>query len=387
MGDPPNVPVLTRDVEIDKNGLYQFLKEKKKRNTVNATSRDVRNFTRWLANRFELRDVEDIPTVELDELIGMFFVSVRKQKGGEEYEPSSLNAIIYSLERYLQEKKYTHEGKRYSILKDIEFCTTREALKSKRRDLKQQGKGSRPNRARGLDDEEEELMWTKGVFGQDTGPKLQLTLWYHMTLCMGLRGRDEHRKMRFGDVKVLNDRDGKQYLELKERDAKTRDGQEDNDFRDTKQKLFCVCDTLGQRRCIVELFNIFCTRRPKEAMTDESALFLQPKSTQQMSGKKAISNVWYMVTAMGVNYLGNLLPDACEKAGIPRRTNHGVRATAIKRMRKQNVPDDKGIQITGHKSVNSYHHYDENELSNNEHQHIHDIGRYKQVQCEFNFTY
>ena len=277
-------------------------------------------------------------------------------------------------------------GKRYSILKDIEFCTTREALKSKRLDLKQQGKGSRPNRARGLDDEEEELMWTKGVFGQDTGPKLQLTLWYHMTLCMGLRGRDEHRKMRFGDVKVLNDRG-----------RKTVSGAEGEGCENmvrrtmisgTQNRNYSACVTpWAKRRCIVELFNIFCTRRPREAMIDESALFLQPKSTQQMSGKKAITNVWYMVTAMGVNYLGNLLPDACEKAGIPRRTNHGVRATAIKRMRKQHVPDDKGIQITGHKSVNSYHHYDENELSDNEHQHIHDIGRYKQVQCEFNITY
>ena len=76
--------------------------------------------------------------------------------------------------------------------------------------LKKKGLGNRPNRSVALEDDEEALMWDKGVLGLSSPFSLQFTLWYHLTLLMGLRGRDEHRQMMFGDLVLDNDSSGKE---------------------------------------------------------------------------------------------------------------------------------------------------------------------------------
>jgi hypothetical protein len=44
---------------------------------------------------------------------------------------------------------------------------------------------------------------------------------------------------------------------------------------------------------------------------------------------------------MGQNTLGNLMPMAAEECGMDRKTNHSVRKTTIKTLRKAGVASDK----------------------------------------------
>ena len=53
----------------------------------------------------------------------------------------------------------------------------------------------------------------------------------------GLRGCDEHRRIKLRDVQLLTDANGAEYLEYSERQTKTRTGAEPRNVRAVKLKL------------------------------------------------------------------------------------------------------------------------------------------------------
>ena len=293
-----------RDITINQDDVDDFINSKKKANTTKATKRDVSNIERWLREtKFELRPLELIDPPELNSYLSCFFISVRKSDGTE-YEPSSLTSMLYSCEHYLSERNYG-----YSVIKDASFQKTHMALKAKRIDLKQQGKGNKLLAAKPITDKDEDILYEKGVIGSDTPFSVTFSLWYSFTVCMGMRGRDEHRKLRFGDITLTTDNCGKEYLVMKERDAKTRDGGDVNDNRDTKAKVMCVCNTRGKKCCPVEHFKTFAVHRPASRNHDTDPFYLGLKTGINYEEQP----VWFTVAPMGVNKLGSLLPQACEK--------------------------------------------------------------------------
>lgn len=345
--------------------VKQFCKDQEKINTRRATAGHIKTFSDWLASvKFDLRPVECIPPKELNRLLAQFFVFVRKVDGSE-YQPGTLLNMFHSIERHLKENKYFNEENRICILNHDSFEDARQALNAKRRELKKQGMGNRPNRAVAIDEKEEEIMWTKGVLGCSNAFSLQFTLWFYFTMFMGLRGRDEHRQMRFGDVHVKQNADGSEYLQLLERSSKTRDGSVSFDSRATSQKIFCSCQDGGMSKCVIEVWKCFISHRPEDFCGSDDPLYLQCKMDDHI--KKSNSDVWYKQQPLGTNSLGKLLPKACMMAGLEPRGNHGVRATTVQRLREGGVPDDHIIQITGHKSVRTLSVYDTEQLSSNVH--------------------
>jgi hypothetical protein len=221
------VEVLVNDGEtVDVEGpsmekVRQFCAEQGKKNTKKATCRDVKNFSEWLScMKFELRNIEYIPPKLLNDYMAQYFVYIRKQDGSQ-YQPGSLTNMFHSFSRYLKSCRYYADDERICILKDDKFEDARMALTCKRRELKKQGLGNRPHRSVPVEEEEEAIMWEKGVLGVSSPFAIQFSLWFYMTLMMGLRGRDEHRSLRFGDVKIKRDPKGTEYLEMLERASKT----------------------------------------------------------------------------------------------------------------------------------------------------------------------
>ena len=89
----------------------------------------------FLGTKNELRKVEEIPALELDEYICEFIISVRN-KDGKNYELSSLR----SFERHLKKNSYSA-----SIMNVLVFEKTRKVLLSKQKELMKKGKGNKPN--------------------------------------------------------------------------------------------------------------------------------------------------------------------------------------------------------------------------------------------------
>ena len=57
-----------------------------------------------------------------------------------------------------------------------------------------------------------------------TGRTLQNSLFFFLTIGFGLRGSHESRQLKWGDVKLKVDSNGKEFLEFNERLTKTRKG-------------------------------------------------------------------------------------------------------------------------------------------------------------------
>ena len=115
-----------------------------------------------------------------------------------------------------------------NILKDEEFKVSREVLKSKRRELRKQGKGNKPNAIVALENEDIERTFDENQFGIHDPDVLSRTMWFFLTLHFGHRARHEPRQMKFGDIVLRkDDASGEEYLEwLTERESNTRHGDE-----------------------------------------------------------------------------------------------------------------------------------------------------------------
>ncbi len=183
-------------------------------------------------------------------------------------------------------------------------------------------------------------------------------------MTMGFRGRDEHKKLKNRDLIISTNSEGNEILTVYERVTKTRDGTEEQ--RKEAGKYFCICndDPLPEQECLIELLKNYNNRKPRNAKDLDFPFYLTT-----LPALLRTTIIWFRSQPMGKNKIGSFLPDACRFAGIDRHTNHGARRTAIKRMRKQGIPDDKIIKITGHKSVRTLAVYDD-ELSDSEHKKI-----------------
>lgn len=189
-------------LEMTEVDIQQFIDGNQNKNTLKKTLREVALVTRFLKLRNEHREMHNIPPSELDPLLASFLLTVRKQDGGE-YEPSSLRSFVGSVDRKLKRQKYGHTIIVDKSCQDDSFRLTREALKAKQKQLKQQGKGNKPRRAQPLTDEEINLLYQRNVLGDSSPDSLLYTVWLNNCVHFGLRGVNEHYTLRLVFTIVL----------------------------------------------------------------------------------------------------------------------------------------------------------------------------------------
>ena len=343
-----NVPASTLKDEDVKN----FIDQHKNSNTKRKTESDLRKWQQWCAKHGERRELNDIPPLELDKLLSHFFITVRKNDGTH-YEPDTLTSFQRSIDRHLTQDLQ----KTYSILRDKSFTSSREALKAARKHLKSEGKGNKPNAADALEPADVEQLWSSGALGDTDPVTLQQTLWWLIATHMGTRGRDEHRKLRFGDFFVGSTTDGHEYVEFSaERGTKTRTGETEKSTNENarvfKPKMWATPDMPS--RCPVRLYQKFAEKRPPDMCTPNSPFYLAVN--HQLEGTKTF--YWYKKQPLGVTLLGKFMKDLAEKGGIQgKKTNHSARKTMIQTLCSANIPDSTIMQLSGHKSVASLNHY------------------------------
>ena len=82
-----------------------------------------------------------------------------------------------ALDRHLRSKSYPK-----SIVRNTEFLSSRKVLEGKATKLRELGMGKRPNKARSLTKEEEEILWENGQLGDKTPRSLINTVWRLLTM-------------------------------------------------------------------------------------------------------------------------------------------------------------------------------------------------------------
>ena len=243
----------TPAVEVDAAIIEELLREEaisselerlKSKNNNNNTKRSTTTwknaFDKWRTKRNIRENLEDIPKENLDKTLQLFFAEVRK-RNGEEYEPDSLRTMLAGLDRYLKEK-----GCKFSILRDREFNSCRKILNGKAIELHEKGCGKRKRRADAVSEEEEELLWSKGILGGNDPLFLNLTLFYCISQHFGTRGCQEYHQLRVEDIKfVRNPTDGTtEYIEWNEGPTKIRQGGLVKTYRRVTQRMFATGDKI-----------------------------------------------------------------------------------------------------------------------------------------------
>ena len=95
------------------------------------------------------------------------------------------------LSRYL-----SHKGTKLDLISDRAFAQSRATLAARRKQLRTIGKGHKPNASKSISMLEENKLFESGQFGDHNPEALIRTVWYFFTLHMGMRGRDEHSKLK-----------------------------------------------------------------------------------------------------------------------------------------------------------------------------------------------
>ena len=163
----------------------------------------------------------EIPNDTLNDLLCYFVAEVRN-KSGEEYRPNTLYELVVAIQHYIRQS-----GKFVSFLDDKCFEGMRKVVDAKMKELSSKGLGIDKKTADVITEDQEEVMWKKGILGTDTPQKLLDTLIYQLGLHFVLRAGQEHRNLRVGKLSQINvvcDNNGSKYLEYHEDVSKTNRG-------------------------------------------------------------------------------------------------------------------------------------------------------------------
>ena len=145
-------------------------------------------------------------------------------------------------------------------------------MQSKRKELKQKGKGCKPNASEPLTISEENKLKEEGCIGIHSPKALLTKMWLQTTMLFGIRGGTENHKLRWSDFELRSDENGTEYLEFNERETKTRTGENSTHLRAFRPKQFANPD--DPSNCPVTAFKIFRDRRPPATKTPESPFYI-----------------------------------------------------------------------------------------------------------------
>ena len=215
------------------------------------------------------------------------------------------------------------------------------------------GRGKRPNKARQLSEEEEEILWKSEKLGGKTPESLIHTMWWLLTQQFGLRGRREHHGMRLEDFRIMKGDDGLEFVEFAEGPTKTRPGGLNAKPRQFQPKMFQT----GGERCLVALFRQYINRRPRN-LRASGPFYLSIKYNSGPSDE-----TWYKVQPMGENKINSMMKNIISQTSLQssekRFTNHSARKTLVSKMKKANLERSSIAKVTGRRNIQSLDDYDE----------------------------
>ena len=256
-------------------------------------------------------------------------------------EPSCLSDFQKSIDRHLAQT-----GRTYSIVGDREFFKSQEALKVKKKHLRIQGKGRKPNKAREVTSEEFQKMWGNGQLSAHSPHALLNTVWLNNCSYFGWRAVDEHQKVLYGDVKLRTPGNGDpEYVKwLIEWGTKTRNGVSGTSKERNFNPKFYTTGELNH--CPVMIFKAFIKHHSEVMKNESHPLYLgvihQPRS-----------NIWFKTSELGERSLRSVMKnmaDAVELLG-KKVSNHSAQCTCITTLRQENIDNLSIAGLSGHHNL------------------------------------
>jgi len=241
-----------------------------------------------------------------------------------------------------------------SVIEDSQFEQARQAIEAPSKELKKDGKGNTPKAAEASTDEEVHILYNKQLLGISNAEALLNTMWFMNTKNFGLRGCDEHRRIKWGDVQLLTDLNGAEFLEYSKRQTKPRTGAEPRNVRAVKPKAYSFANGSPDRDPVF-VYKVYSEKRPNSMTDSDSPYYLGINHT-----KNATEKPWLKASAMGVNKLNSLMKTMARKPGFDEKrklTSHSARKTMIQKLNDSNIPPTHIMQLSGHRNVQNVNNY------------------------------
>ena len=303
----------------------------------------------------EYKTLDQYSLDSLPEALARFFMVVRRQNG-EIHNASSLNSFYRAIVRHLK----TRDVNPVDITTDIRFSKVSQVLKTKCCEAAKDGKRPGLNSAQCLSDDDLETVFKSGALSRDNPRGLISLVHYVVMTTMGARAQEECRQITCGDMvmgpKSKECSDYPQYITLSERITKTRHGGK-SDIREIEGR--CYLDPESPETCPVRTILAYQARKTHLQLQSDQPFFLTVKPTAEKDPQTEI--FWYKNCPMGVNLLGKLFKNACDKAGLDTKAKK-ISATSCRKNLvqvgvEQNVPSPFLSKMLGQKSLDSKLHY------------------------------
>ncbi len=125
----------------------------------------------------------------------------------ERHTRQTLVMLVSGIQRHLRENGRPD----LAIMgdKDGRFARTCAVLDARMKELTKDGVGTVRKQAQPLSVEQEDLLWTSGVFSLNSGWGLTYAVFWYNCKLFGLRGGDEHRALKREQFEVGSDGNGR----------------------------------------------------------------------------------------------------------------------------------------------------------------------------------
>ena len=268
------------------------------------------------------------------------FVCEAAKKDSNPYPPNTLYQICCGLMRALNWHLRGMNQQEVNFFTDSIFSCFKAVLDSRMKELQSSGK-YQVRKAEPISCEQENMLWEKGLLGDDSPQVLLDSLVYYVGLYFALRSGQEHRRLRHHPSQIrLVEKPGATACLMYEEDvSKTNQGGLQHRKCDRKQVVH-YANTDNPQRCLIRLYKLYQTTCPGDR--PDGAFYLKPLP-------KPKGSVWYSKQAVGHNTLTSTVRRLCAAAGIEGFfTNHSLRAT---RLYDAGIDEQLIILRTGHRST------------------------------------
>ena len=270
-----------------------------------------------------------------------YFVHEVRDRNGKPYNRDTLYDLMSSINAYFKQS-----GVPYSFIDDKDFFPLKNTLDNKMKDLSAEGLIAPRIQAEPITVKEINIMWERGVLGDDTPERLVDTLLLLNGTLFAMRAVKEQYNLKVGQINVYYDDDiGEKYLFYEEYKSKCNQGGISS--RGHKNKDGRAYQNLANpSRCLVRLHEKYMSLRPT-AINCSNKYYLRPLTNPAPDAK-----VWYTCQARGRHKLEHVVERLCASAGLGgRRSNHSTRAAVATLMYEQGLDEQLIQEKTGHRSV------------------------------------
>ena len=351
-GGKKSRPVKLANVGKDPE-LYRKEMQSKKTQKTTDWAVSVFNDTMSAALGDEHRDLHKIPSKDMPDILGQFYMLVLK-KDGEPMNASSLGTLHQSLARFLSED----HPEKVDIKSDVRFKVAKANLKAAQKASCEAGQVPGKKRSEPFQDQHLAKCWDGGSLGRGDPRALAATVHLICMSQLGFRAVQECVQMRNEDI-VFGEvgRDGiPTKLTVSERVTKTRQGGR-NGVRELNPTAYA--DPENVDTCPVRTIMAFQGRKTKQQRDPSQRFFLGVKQSAQL--KPGEHEFWYTSQPMGEKELPKLIPNSFVEVGVDPHKNKytatSTRKSSLETGVGQGVPGSMLQGLAGHANANSLRSY------------------------------